>query len=645
MKNISHLTICFAIVLCWNIGRPATVTAQVTYKAGFGEVSIEPGTYPFSLALAGYGAPREGRFTLQWTKEGDITISALAGAGNSLYCISGNSVMKAVAGKPVVWQPLATADNMKLLAAGGNKLYAIDINGNLFYSSTKRSLKWKKKGTVSNIISFTADDGNLYFLDNKGSISAASAGDKKNTLKPIAQLAGLKNIAVYKANLYGITADDDLFEIAINNTGQRKWVKIARYNALNDNIHIQAITVAGNRLYGTDNIGIYSSANSSDGTLTVSALAIGLGNTKVVLMAADLCGFHADFTDQVKDEAARLYHIPTNALLMNASHTHFAPVSQPWLTWGEPNQLPDSDYLYGIIKPAMIKAIGLAIKNMTPSNIYFGRGTTAIGGNRSLPTAPLPYDNTLDVLTVENTQNKTQTVLFLTGCHPVFNNSGIEGVTITANYPGVTRNLLKLNKNITGAMFIQGCAGDINPIKANHTETGQDLANDVKNVLNRDNKKLSGLINYHLDTINLPVQKWSVEQITAFKKQNVGKADVDAEKNVRWADLMLNKMAKNQVADSMPVYVQTINIGGWKLVGLSREAVTDYSTGIKNLWPDKLISVAGYCNDVPSYLPTEKHIKAHTYEGDDSFFWYAQPSVFPINVYQTILTSIKNKQR
>jgi len=118
---------------------------------------------------------------------------------------------------------------------------------------------------------------------------------------------------------------------------------------------------------------------------------------------------------------------------------------------------------------------------------------------------------------------------------------------------------------------------------------------------------------------------------------------VYAEKNVRWSDLMLQLQQENRMPASMPVYIQTINIGRWKLVGLSREAVTDYSIGIKKIWPGQLVSVAGYCNDISSYLPVQRHIVEKGYEGFDSFFWYGQPSVFPESVYDDILNKIKQQ--
>src|SRR5690606_35045526 len=108
---------------------------------------------------------------------------------------------------------------------------------------------------------------------------------------------------------------------------------------------------------------------------------------------------------------------------------------------------------------------------------------------------------------------------------------------------------------------------------------------------------------------------------------------------------MLKYHREGTMPESMPVYIQTINIGNWKLVGLSREVVSEYGLGIKALFPDKIVSVAGYTNDVASYLPTIRHIEAGVYEGDESFFWYGQPNIFPDNVYDQIISAVKANNR
>lgn len=105
---------------------------------------------------------------------------------------------------------------------------------------------------------------------------------------------------------------------------------------------------------------------------------------------------------------------------------------------------------------------------------------------------------------------------------------------------------------------------------------------------------------------------------------------------------MLNHYENGTMPKHMPIYIQTIDIGQWKLIGLSREVVTEYSLAIKKIWPEKLVSVAGYCNDVSSYLPAERHLRTKVYEGEGSYFWYGMPSPFPYDVLDQVVNRIKS---
>ncbi len=119
-----------------------------------------------------------------------------------------------------------------------------------------------------------------------------------------------------------------------------------------------------------------------------------------------------------------------------------------------------------------------------------------------------------------------------------------------------------------------------------------------------------------------------------------------AHRDVRWAKLMLEHYDKNGTPPTdMPIYVQTLNIGDWKLIGLSREVTTEFAIAIRNLWPEKKVSVAGYTNDIPSYLPTDPHIIARDYEGYGSFFWYGQPNNYPLGTFDKIITRIRENNR
>lgn len=95
------------------------------------------------------------------------------------------------------------------------------------------------------------------------------------------------------------------------------------------------------------------------------------------------------------------------------------------------------------------------------------------------------------------------------------------------------------------------------------------------------------------------------------------------------------------IPNTLPLYVQTINIGDWKFVGLSREVVNEYGPAIRKIWPEKSVTVAGYCNDVSSYLPINWHIQEKLYEGNNSFFWYGQSGIPPLNVLDIITERIR----
>ena len=622
------------------------INAQTTYRAGFAKASIEPASFPFSLALAGYGAPREGRFSLEWIRKADVGAGqAFAAADGHLFSVKGADLMISKLEDKLSWKRIGSSLDIKLLAASEKKLYSVDASGNVRWAYYGRKLRWNNIGMFKNARSFAVSKQYIYAADENGSIFSSSLNDKISSWEKVAELRTLQSLAAYQGDLYALSSDNNLLKLNPDHK-DKDWLRIARYNGISYDVDIKSLAIVNNVLYGLDAANIlYAGQHQTRGDLSVTALAVTAGKQKVVLLGADLCGFNNDFTSSVKREIFRKHGIPAAAVLINASHTHFAPVSQHWDTWAEHNQQPDSNYLYAVVKPAILRSVEQAIKDLAVSELYFGRGKTAIGGNRALTQGIIPYDDDVDVISVVRKKDGKKTVMFLTGCHPVAKNEGAEGFTISANYPAVTRSALQKNSSVLNAMFIQGCGGDINPMAWDYVKTGEDLARDVTSVLNKPQKKLAGEISFFLDSIGFPVKRWSKEELSTFKAQNSSReGDVSAEKNVRWADLMLKKDKENKMPDTMPVYIQTINIGEWKLIGLSREAVTDYSIGIKKLWPEKLVSVAGYCNDVSSYLPTERHIQAKVYEGLDSFFWYAQPSVFPESVYQTILSHI-NKQK
>lgn len=568
-------------------------SAQDLYDAGVGSVSLQPGDESIALALAGYAGPWAGRFTLKWIEKGKA------------------------AEHPAITKSTEIPEKMRK---------AIDLNR---FSKT------------------TLYRDTVYGLSENGVIKRAVLKGKKPTWQSYTPLAGMQDFVVHNQYLYAATGSDTLWKASQHDLSAG-WQRAGYYNGQIRKVNIKKLFLREDKLFAVSDTDSLFEAGKNTGKPQeesfARALAIKKDNKTVVMLCVDLCGFGYGFGNEIKKAIALKSGLPPEAILINASHTHFVPGTQAWLTWAPHNRLPDSNYLNKVVKPAITKAAEIALDHMTPSTIYFGRGTTEIGYNRSNAGSKTPYDDAVDVIRVVSQDGKNNAMMVLSGCHPVGGTGGIGHYTLSSNYPGYMRSILE--KTIDGntkALFMQGCAGDINP-RDEPDITGMKLAVDALKVLNGNLKPLTGPITFSLDTMHVETSPMSKEKTIAFREENLKSVPgMVAERNVAWADLMLQHYAKGTMPGFMPEYIQTVNIGNWKLVGLSREVVTEYSLAIKKIWPGKMVSVAGYCNDVSSYLPIERHIRTRVYEGHDSYIWYGQPSSFPLNILDRVVDRIQSK--
>lgn len=625
--------------------------AQDGFMTGTATVHIDPDTSAvYSAALAGYGVPREGRFSLTWQPVQQVShITALTAADGKLFAatMSGDWMEGVPSADSFQWKANGKTPALKALTALNGKFYAVNAAGEILESPLRAgAVTWKKRGSPGPVTALTHLHGKLY----------ASAGDvllegtigrKKITWRSCGAAPPFISLSSNGREVYGVNHGDSLWT-GVPGKDVTAWRQIGRKNDITYTIAVRQLAVLDHKLYAVDDKQqLYAGRHKTMNNLTTRALAIRKNGQTAVIVGIDVCGFNASLGTAIKDSIFKSRNIPPSAILLNASHTHFAPVTQTWITWGDFYHFPDSNYLNNVVKKGIIRAIETAQDNLSPSHLYFTRGSTQIGHNRRpAANAAKPYDNVLDVLKITDADDKLKSVLFLTGCHPVFKNADEESFTLSANYPSVARKQVEQSTGTENAIFIQGCGGDINPRSSDHRQTGTELAADVLEVLDSGLQRIDGAISFFMDTINIPVQPWSIDSIQQFKKANEGKTgDVEAEKNVRWANLMLDRYRNNTVENILPEYVQTINIGNWKFVGISREAVTEYGKGIRGIWPEQLVSVAGYCNDVPSYLPVAWHIRAGVYEGYGSFLWYGQSGLPPLDIYERIITAIRQKNR
>ena len=108
-----------------------------------------------------------------------------------------------------------------------------------------------------------------------------------------------------------------------------------------------------------------SATNATD-PLEVRALALDDGDTRLVLAVVDTCMIARDLIDRAKEQASQATGIPTDKMLVSATHTHSAPSAMGCL-----GSRQDTNYAV-FLGPRIAEAIIGAAKNLQPARIGWG---------------------------------------------------------------------------------------------------------------------------------------------------------------------------------------------------------------------------------------------------------------------------------
>jgi hypothetical protein len=212
--------------------------------------------------------------------------------------------------------------------------------------------------------------------------------------------------------------------------------------------------------YGSDKP---STAVNDD--LTVTALAIEYGQTKVLLMSATLCLIGNDLTERLRALCGEAAGIPAANVILGTTHTHSGPNTS-------------GEYLDAIFIPKCVAAAKASVREMKPVTVGVGKTESKVGINRRKLTSDdrvllsnnpwAPHDSEMTVVSFKGDDGKTLANIVHYGCHCTA--SGIN-TEITRDWAGVM--IDRLDKESGGiTMYIQGLEGDIGPRLPNGEDKG-----------------------------------------------------------------------------------------------------------------------------------------------------------------------------
>jgi neutral ceramidase len=230
------------------------------------------------------------------------------------------------------------------------------------------------------------------------------------------------------------------------------------------------ITPSGSMdMYGYANRKCGQSAGTHD-PLFAKALVLEAGDSRLAIVTLDLGSM---VSSNLRREVAAKLKIPL--LLLAASHTHSAPAFLPY--GSAPSMGPQADAYLAEIEGKIFSAIEQASKSMFDAKLGIARGSLQLGYNRlllrddgraralfdNLDRVPHgPIDPEFVLLRIDDTSGRSRALLVHYAAHAVV--LGSTNCKYSADYPGVLQSRVESELEGIQCMFVQGGAGDINPL-------------------------------------------------------------------------------------------------------------------------------------------------------------------------------------
>lgn len=332
---------------------------------------------------------------------------------------------------------------------------------------------------------------------------------------------------------------------------------------------------------------------------------------KYALVVADIIWFSDQCVRKVKNLLSKEINIPSEAIMLSASHTHGTPNPEQTISHPPYSKHFDDHVTKKVLdcfkkaKNKRKKCVKIDFRRVSNGDFSINRRRSALSFKngikyqmQNLPNFKIPVDKNIDLMNFTDVKtNKNLAKIIKVNCHPVASPKNLVG----SDYIGYLRK--KLHNKTHHVFFLQGLCGDIRPkiIKENTT-----IKDYLIKILIGDRFRKPNI----LDAKNIGNKIASL--INKVSKKNTGNKITSISKCYkRRLDLKL----KNGETFKKKL---EITIWDWRpviFIFFNGEVLSGYN--ISNFKDFKLICV-GYSNGMIGYLPTKNDIIKGGYEVDKS---------------------------
>lgn len=380
--------------------------------------------------------------------------------------------------------------------------------------------------------------------------------------------------------------------------------------------------------------------------LLSSALYLGDGRSRLLFVTNDVIWVPRAITFAARARIAAATDIPADNILISATHTHSAPITDR-LLFDEADPVvpsPDPAYLRQL-EDAIVSAATRAAAAARPAELGLVRAdATGIGTNRHDPAGPSNLQ--VPILAVRDAATHTPFALMLVCCmHPTVLHE--DSTLISADFPGFARQHLHRSLGPDCVVLHHtGPAGNQSPRYVVSSCTFPEAAR-LGSILGSAVEKALASVSYTRDidlscraaSIDLPVRKFppvpqawenlalALRRFQALKSSSAPRPDVrTAECDVFGAEetLVLANAAACSRLESLsrsllPAQVQLLRIGPWKFIAWPGEAFVEWGLDLRARDPNAfLITLAS--GHLHGYLATQEALDRGWYEAANSLF-------------------------
>lgn len=361
-------------------------------------------------------------------------------------------------------------------------------------------------------------------------------------------------------------------------------------------------------------------------------------------VTVDLLGFSRTLADRLAAAIEAKHGIARSRLILCASHNHSGPAIEDLLPLYMELSREDANKVTRYtewLEARIMESVELALGDLAPAELHFSQGFAGFGVNRrrareGLRGLPTVVDQDVPVLKITSPDGKTRGVLFGYACHTTTCDTG----TVHGDYAGYAQQYLEEQNPGMTALFVLGCAGDINPMPRHDQKLmeayGYILAKAVQDALAGTMTPVRGALKTAFARPRIPIQGVPTRaELTAA----LPAAEGIEKRAIEYFLSILDRGEEIPRDCEYPIQVWQFG-DGLKILALAGEPVADYSLRLKNIHGWETTWVCGYHDVLVAYIPSLRVLTEGGYEGGSGMREYQLPAPFSPKIEDIIVETV-----